>query len=174
MNFVIKKQHTNGYNTIADGDDDTDTSNVLPRVTAFRSTLTTVRSWSGVVVIVVAGMMMLVAGSAVWMQDGGSSYTTTAKGLVVGTQGNIPCLPATGTFNGISFWSNWSDGYPFETCYQHGYDQFYCWSKSYYRDHPPFGSGYFECSPKPKGEWHVIDAADVIPKKRFPPTCGPP
>ena len=56
MNFFIKKQHTNGYNTIANGDDDTDTANV-PRVTAFRSTLTTVRSWSGVVVIVVAGMM---------------------------------------------------------------------------------------------------------------------
>ena len=43
MTLFIKKQLTNGYTTIANGDGDTYTANV-PRATAHRSTWTTVRS----------------------------------------------------------------------------------------------------------------------------------
>ena len=87
MTLLIKKPPTNGYSTIADGDEDTDTANV-PR---------TVRSWLGVVAIV-AGLLLLVAGcGAVWMtlEDRSSYIMTATGGLVDATLGN-PCNPATG------------------------------------------------------------------------------
>ena len=112
MTLLIQKQPTNGYSTIADGDEETDNTSV-PR---------TVRSWSGVVTIV-AGLLLLVAGGAVWMKpDDGASYTTAAGGLVVATLADTPCLPASDTFSGISEtdfgWFSAGQKYPFETCYQ--------------------------------------------------------
>ena len=67
MTMLITKQFTtNGYNTIATGDADPETTATVPDVTARRSTWTTT---------MFAGMLMLSAGGAVWrMQDVGSSY----------------------------------------------------------------------------------------------------
>ena len=162
MTLLIQKQPTNGYSTIANRDADTDTTATVPRVITRRSTWTTVRSWSGVIVIV-AGMTMLVAGGAVWLRDSGSSYTTATEGLVVGTQGNFPCVPATGTFGGFSTTSSIED-YPFETCYQFDQLETYCWTQSYYSkpsDESAFSKkkngSYFRCVPDGGGNaWHAI------------------
>ena len=80
--------------------------------------------------------MLLVAGGTVWLQDG-ASYTTAAEGLVVGTHGPAPCLPAGGAFSGISD-THVHRGQPFETCCQLGNEAKYCWYKSYHNDNGDF------------------------------------
>ena len=68
--LITKPPTTNGYNTIATGDADPETTVTVPRVTVRRSTWTTVA---------VAGMLMFSAGGAVWrMQDVGSSYNPSS------------------------------------------------------------------------------------------------
>ena len=111
-------------------------------ITPATTTTTTVRSVG--MVVVVASMIILVVGGSVWMyetKDGGLTMTgqttTAAEGLVVGTQGRASykppgeCLPADGTFIGISSTSFVGNFSPFETCYQLGDNPTYCWSKSY-------------------------------------------
>ena len=153
---MIQKQPTNGYSTIANRDADTDTTATVPRVITRRSTWTTVRSWSGVIVIV-AGMTMLVAGGAVWLRDSGSSYTTATEGLVVGTQGNSPCVPATGNFQLTSTTTTWGESHPLETCYYNGDNPAVrCWTKSYYYHDKDFGvlEGWHQCIPN--GKWYGV------------------
>ena len=64
-------------------------------------------------------------------------------------QGRIACLPAVGTFNGISAMNGRSYGYwvpngnSFETCYQYGGTDKYCWSRSYYAR---LGNPYYDDS----------------------------
>ena len=135
---------------------------------------TTVRSFWSLIIIVVAGMLLLaVAGGTVGMletTDGGRTTTTTAEGLVVVMERKSPCLPASReeAFGGVSvtngFWGG--RGYAFETCYQLGNEEKYCWSKSWY------GEGefiqWFQCVPKPiNGAWHDLDPKYVL-------TPGPP
>lgn len=158
MHFFIKKQlPTTGYTTIADGDADTNTATVL-RVITHRSTLTIVRSWSGVVAIV-AGMM-LVADGAVWMRDGLSYMTAVAEVLVVVSS---QCVPASGVFGGISTTNVFvivGQRDPLETCYQYGEEAEYCWTKFYYSSKGT--GGWFNCYPDPSGgQWNSIHQDDM-------------
>ena len=178
MHFFMKKQHTIGYNSIPD----------LPPTTTtmgHRSKwmMTTVRSLG---IIVVAGMM-LVAGGAVLMQDGlyyhSSGSLETEDGGMEGEEDELLlledndndndndalCLPATDTFNGISFHTIWRQKYPFESCFQLGDKATYCWSKSY---HVYGWDRYSECCPNGH-DWNAIDAYFVNPVTT-PNSCGTP
>ena len=82
MTMLITKQlTTNGYNTIATGDADTETTATVPRVPDCRSTwTTTMRSGSGVLAMV-AGMLLLLAGGGTvgrMLPEGGSAYHRSA------------------------------------------------------------------------------------------------
>ena len=177
MNLFITKPPTNGYSTIADGDEETDSTSV-PR---------TVRSWSGVVASV-ALLLIVAGGGAVWMlPEEGSSYTTATGGLVVATEATRGlCLPATGAFGGVSklgYWAGERD--PFETCYyQLGSDAIFCWTKAWqylFDDddvrNPDTNGDYYNCIPNdgPGSTWKYIDAKDINPVDN-PNTkwCGPP
>jgi hypothetical protein len=46
-------------------------------------------------------LLLVVAGGAIWMPDQGRTTTVTAEGLVVAYAPNN-CVPATGTFGGVS------------------------------------------------------------------------
>ena len=147
-------------------------------ITPATTTTTTVRSLG--MIVVVASMIMLVVGGSVWMyetKDGDLTTTgrttTAAEGLVVGTQGHASyapageCLPADGTFIGISNTTYWGNYGAFETCYQLGDSPTYCWSKSYQasgggRDHPI--GRFYQCIPDGLYEddaWHSIDGKIV-------------
>ena len=178
MNLFITKPPTNGYSTIADGDEETDSTSV-PR---------TVRSWSGVVASV-ALLLIVAGGGAVWMlPEEGSSYTTATGGLVVATEASSIglCPPATGAFGGVSklgYWAGERD--PFETCYyQLGSDAIFCWTKAWqylFDDddvrNPDTNGDYYNCIPNdgPGSTWKYIDAKDINPVDN-PNTnwCGPP
>ena len=144
---------------------------ILSPTTTTIMTTTSYRSkW--VMIAIVVAMMMLVAGGMVLLWDGESA----AEGLVVATQENGPCLPATDTFSGISVTVTTAYGHrdPFETCYQYGEEAKYCWSKSYY-----VGgrfSGWYPCVPNPKyaeQTWELIDPKYVNPVTH-PYSCGEP
>ena len=182
MHFFIKKQPpTTGYTTIADGDADTNTATV-PRFITHRSTLTIVRSWSGVVAIV-AGMMMLVAGGAVWMRNG-LSYTTATAEVLVMVSSQCVAAPMDATFGGISTTNVFvivGKRDPFETCYQYGEEAKYCWTKSYYSSKGT--GGWFQCYPDPSQdkcadcqEWERIHQDDMkyVNPVTHPYSCGLP
>jgi len=205
MNLFQKQQKTSGYasipNAIADDEETATTRTMDRRVSRWR---TTDRRWSKgrmlVDGVVATGMMLLlVMGGAVWMrQDGGSSYdhssgsretadggrTITAEGLVLPPPGDDPCLPAGGAFGGVSTTSNMQRN-PFETCYQYGKVEKYCWTKSY-RDfdggpHSGYGSGggFSPCVPDPPGgQWRTVDPRFVntpgVDPNINPKRCGPP
>ena len=142
---------------------------ILPPPPTTMTTMT-VRSFWSLIIIVAAGtiMLLVVAGGAVGMlapEGGGRTTMTTAEGLVVVMERKSPCLPASWeeAFGGVSvtngFWGG--RGYAFETCYQLGNEEKYCWSKSWY------GEGefiqWFQCVPKPiNGAWHDLDPKYVI------------
>ena len=127
-------------------------------------------------VAVVAGMMMLLAGGAVLMFETNDAglMTTATGGLVVRTKGGMPCLPASGTFSGISktagsFSFEFQDEH-FETCYQYKATTKTCWSKSYYITENGF-TGWLECIPD-GGDWYSLDS-DISPVN-YHISCGPP
>ena len=133
--------------------------------------------WFLGMVVVVAGLMLLVvAGGPVWMPEG-ASYTTVAEGFVVATRGNSPCLTADGTFGGKSTTAFEGDSDPFETCFQLGKYDTYCWSKSFHHDGTFFTSSkYYQCSPLPPatgGTWYPVDPQYVNPITH-PYSCGSP
>ena len=152
-------------------------------ITPATTTTTTVRSLG--MIVVVASMIMLVVGGSVWMYEtkDGDLTTTAAEGLLVGTQGRASykppgeCLPADGTFIGISSTSFVGNFSPFETCYQLGDNPTYCWSKSYRCSTGRF----YQCIPDglyADDAWHSIDAKYVqtpgVDPKIKPHRCGPP
>ena len=104
MTLLIKTPlTTNGYNTIATGDADPETTVTVPHVTARRSTWTTT---------VVAGMLMLSAGGTVWrmLPEGGLSYVESAGSIevVAEPRTHCPVPPRTATFGGVSTtFSSW-------------------------------------------------------------------
>ena len=103
MNYSLKQQpNPSGYQSIphASGADE-DTTAAVP---LFGATILPRR-----MAIVVAGtsmmLLLMVAGGAVWMPDQGRTTTTatTAMNLVVPTTTDATrCIPAAGTFGGVS------------------------------------------------------------------------
>ena len=87
-------------------------------------------------------------------------------------------LPAGGTFTWKSRTTDDGEDGNFETCYQLGNYDNYCWSKSYRND----DGDYFECypSPVPKGPhnpnndaWYPVDPQYINPVTN-PYSCGSP
>ena len=179
--LITKPPTTNGYNTIATGDADPETTVTVPRVTARRSTWTTVA---------VAGMLMFSAGGAVWrMQDVGSSYNPSSGsykteevpgrregslpdeidprgGLVVAMIEDSLCLvaPLNATFAGVSITVALEPiSHPFETCWKRDDAATYCWSRS-----PQYDGGSnlnYWCVPKGGSKadpWHSIETEDMV------------
>ena len=180
MKYSIKKQQkTSGYNSI-------------PHASAVDEETTAVPFGSSLKrrVFLVAGALLLLVGGGggtVWMRQDGK---TSAMNLVVATQptwqdygGANPCLPASGTFGGVSTEGS-DDGEDgnFETCYQFDNLENYCWTKSYRSlDHSFFGdySLFFACVPNGGGQaWDYIDADFVntpgVDPKTNPKRCGTP
>ena len=133
-------------------------------------------------------MMLVVAGGTVLRRDG---EIAAAEGLVVatavadpkGSDGYMaPCVPAGGTFGGVSTTSS-DESYAFETCFQFGNHHTYCWTKSYlYDDDDGFGDSgngpnFAPCAPKGDA-WQAINADYVITPgvdpKTNPKRCGTP
>ena len=174
MNLFQKQQKTSRYNSIPDASADDDTAVPID------STLLPPMWW--MVVVVVAGMMLLTGCGTVWLlPDVGSSYTTTAEGLIVATEGNDDsCVPAGGTFSGTSTTTSDGEDGHFETCFQYGNVDKYCWTKSWFAS--DFGGGnWLQCDPDPRdGQWNSIDNDDmryVNPPPLSPGdpyTCGSP
>ena len=91
------------------------------------------------------------------------------------TYKSYPCQPAVGTFNGISIDSAKSN--PFETCFQFGDEDKYCWTKSYYHLRDYYSDNYWDtCVPIGK-DWHSVGIAphakSVNPVTQ-PNLCGDP
>ena len=103
--------------------------------------------------------------------------------------GDWPCLPATNTFGGVSG-TNYgctiiSNSNPFQTCYQYGDEDKYCWSNSYWSS---YNNGWYECQPNgftgcnddgsAEAGWHAIKQKNmryVNPPPQSPGdpyTCG--
>ena len=152
--------------------DDEETA-VLLVPTILPTSTTTTTKWISRVASVAGVMMLVVAGGTVWMGDGG--ITTDAEGLVVATQGGVPCVPAAldATFSGVSATGN-AHYFPFQTCYQNGDKREYCWSNAYYhivgahRD----GKEYMPCRPV-GDDWGRLDPRFVNPVTH-PFSCGKP
>ena len=171
------------YQNIPSNDEDETAVLLVTTITPPTTTTTTMGHGATWTVAIVAGMM-LVAGGVVLLQDG-SSYTTAAEGLVVATQVDKPCLPAGGTFGGVSttpsdsFSDNWfSSGQStaFETCYQLGSEETYCWSKSYHHDYENNldneNDDFRQCIPNGSA-WQTVDPKYVNPVTT-PYSCGTP
>ena len=167
--LITKPPTTNGYNTIATGDANPDSTATVPHVTARRSTWTTM----------FAGMLMLSAGGTVWrMQDVDTPNRTTpaAAGLVqssgsvqteevprhdvFGPRGVLvvaaliveQCFaaPSTAKFSGVRVRVKRLD------------HPGYCWSRSMCVDH--YGLACFGCYPMDGGKgssWLPIRTAEV-------------
>ena len=173
--LITKPPTTNGYNTIATGNEDPETTATVPHVTARRSTWTTM----------FAGMLMLSAGGTVWrMQDVDTpNRTTPAAAGLVQSSGNIQteevpgrrggprtyCTvpPRTATFGGTSITAHfWPVKHPFEVCYKRddGDAATYCWTGSQCSgDHGAYGC--YGCYPKggsTAAPWLPIDTAEVV------------
>ena len=182
--LITKPPTTNGYNTIATGDANPDSTATVPHVTARRSTWTTM----------FAGMLMLSAGGTVWrMQDVDTPNRTTpaAAGLVqssgsvqteevprhdvFGPRGGLvvaapiveQCFaaPSTAKFSGVSiapFTGEIYLSHPFETCWKRLDHPGYCWSRSVCYD---CGTDCcFGCYPMDGGKgssWLPIRTAEV-------------
>ena len=168
MNLFQKQQKTSRYNSIPDASADEDTA--VP----IGTTILPPMWW---MVVVVAGMMLLTGCGTVWLlPDVGSSYTTTAEGLIVATEGNDDsCVPAGGTFSGTSTTTSVGEDGHFETCFKYGSYDKYCWTKSVF--HNDFGGGsWFQCDPNPRGgQWNSIDNdMQYVNPVTHPYFCGSP
>ena len=184
MKCSIKQQQTtSGYNSIPDAIAADDETAAVPFGTTLLPTSTTTnRSSKWNMVAIVAFMMMLllaVAGGTVLRRNG---EIAAAEGLVVATQvhtavvpsatnGEGLCLPAGGTFGGVSHTTSDSESYAFETCFQFGNHHTYCWTKSYYQ------GSFLPCGPIGDA-WKSINADYVITPgvdpKTNPKRCGTP
>jgi len=78
--------------------------------------------------------------------------------------GRMPCVPAGGSFSGISEtagnWSGRGRKDPFQTCYEYSHNTQRCWSKSYYsggtNDVSPYPAPWYECVPNGGDDWHAL------------------
>lgn len=87
---------------------------------------------------------------------------------------DAPCLPASGTFSGISYTGWQRQSYPFETCFQLGDASTYCWTKSYFCTQKHWNSSRNYCFCAPDGDkWQPISAEYVNPVTH-PNSCGSP
>ena len=140
MNYSIKQQHTTiGYNSIPDPIADDDKTAAVPFGTTILPSPTTTMDrrsllkWNRVAIVALMIMLLVVVvagGDTVLLRREGD--IAAAEGLVVALQPSAPCLPAGGTFGGVStVTDNGGDGGAFETCFQFGTDFTYCWTKSY-------------------------------------------
>ena len=186
MNLFKQQPKTRGYHTIPDALAEDETTAV-----GYRSSM-----WMGMRIAFVAGMMLVAGGGTVLLletMNDGRTTMTIAEGLVVGTEDVYPadtiCLPATGTFGGVSNTTPPlsqlgipGSGTAFQTCYQFGDEANYCWTNSFGRGHHfyyEFSYFYYMCVPggpfawyrnhvDPKGAWHPL----VDLQRRA--LCGPP
>ena len=137
MNLFKQHQTTSGYNTIPDAIADADTA-AVPLGTTVLSSSTTMTmdrcsSTGKRIAIVASTILLVVAGSTfLMMQDESLLYTT----LLVGRSryADFPCVvydgdhcvPATGTFCGVSTTVSWGQDLPFMTCWQFENDPLFC------------------------------------------------
>ena len=125
-----------------------------------------------------------------WKGEGGHAYNDCGDlctDVADDPSGNGPCLPPTNTFGGVSL-TNYAWAFinsnPFQTCYQYGDEDKYCWSNSYWESKlAPKLPGWLECQPKgytgdDKEGWHAIKQKNmryVNPPPQSPGdpyTCG--
>jgi len=131
MNSSLKQQpKTRGYKSIPHANAAADDAKITA-VPVFGSTLLSRR----MAIAIIAGtsmvlMLMLVAGGVVWMPDRDRTTTATAEGLIVATE-PTSCVPATGTFGGVSTTDITSTSAPFQTCFRDAEWQHLCWTQSY-------------------------------------------
>ena len=133
--------------------------------------------WNRVAIVAFVMIMMLVVlagGTVLLLQEGESA---AAEGLVVALQPSAPCLPAGGTFGGVStITDNGGDGVAFETCFQFRNDFTYCWTKSY-SWYENLDSGNSLCAPNGDA-WYAISANYVntpgVDPNTNPKQCGTP
>jgi len=88
------------------------------------------------------------------------------------------CFPAGGTFGGVSRIVSWGGVTmtPFETCYQYGSYDKYCWTKSYL-DTSWFDDTFKQCVPDPRGgQWRAIEQKNMkyVNPVTHPYSCGEP
>ena len=146
MNLFQKQQKTSRYNSIPDASADEDTAVPIG---------TTILPPTWWMVAIVAGMMLLVAGcGAVWMLP----------------DADDSCVPAVGTFSGTSTTTSDGKDNPFETCFQYGNYDKYCWTKSWFASDDDFGHGNWG------GQWNSIDNDDMryVNPVTDPYSCGSP
>ena len=123
MNYSLKQQpNPSGFKSIphARAAADEDTTAAVP---VFGSTLLSRK----MALVIVAGtsmmLLLMVAGGAVWMPDRGRTTTTatTAMNLVVPTTTDATrCIPAAGTFGGVSTTDTVQSFQFFQTCFRDG------------------------------------------------------
>ena len=112
----------------------------------------------------VAGMLLLLLLVLVAVGGGGGGMVgrkTPEGSLLLATEGRLPCVPATGNFQGTSttttdYWGIWGKDDPFETCYRLdlGDEVQFCWSKSY--QNPRIINGHNQCIPYGDG-WKAVE-----------------
>ena len=122
----------------------------------------------------VAGMLLvfMMAGGTIWLRsEGGSSSDDSSESLVMWNDGVVmydngedtPCLPATDTFSGRSGTPFPIHTEPFQTCYQYGDTDTFCWSHAYYNH---LYRMWQECVPLGRVTdpyyWHALDQAHLI------------
>ena len=142
--------------------DDEETAVLLVPTILPTSTSTTTK-WISRVASVAGVMLLVVAGGTVLMGDGGIT-TTTVEGLVVATQDGTECVPAA---LDATFYDSYpgSSIVPFQSCYQWGNDNLYCWTNSHLFTEGR-GVGYDPCWPVGDG-WHYHP-------NTHPNSCGKP
>ena len=148
MNYSLKQQpNPSGYKSIphASGADE-DTTAAVP---LFVATI----------------LPRMVAGGAVWMPDQGHTTTTAiAMNLVVPTTTYATrCIPAAGTFGGVSTHRHGTQSFQFfQTCFRDEERQYFCWTQSYCDDWDD-GTAchlYKPCMPDGNG-WHPVPNDDL-------------
>ena len=188
MHLFQQQPKTSEYTRIpnASAVDDDEAATVLlgttirPSPTTTTTTIIGHRSKGWVVMVAGIMLLLLVAGGTVGRlerNDAGRTTTTSdAEGLVVATQGynelcNAPPMDA--MFHGRSTTTSVGKLYHFQTCYQYGNENKYCWAFSY--ETLGFIHLNYQCMPKPEGgQWHDIDPKYVNPVTTPTLSCGGP
>ena len=94
-----------------------------------------------------------------WVGDGGHGYSDCGLKCTDDASGEMPCVPAGGSFHGlsetVSCFGYCGKDRPFQTCYKYFNTAKTCWTNSYYLE--GIGSGWYECVPD-GGGWNSIDS----------------